>query len=272
MKLLPVTALLFVGTTVSAADWADASISYSRGNKYHEPGNAEDITKDILSLTYLSGNSLGLNYFNVDMLKSDEKNPANNGKHGAQEVYVVYRNVLSFGKLTDKKVGFGPVSDIGLESGIDYSSKNDAFGGAEFKWMAGPLVQFDVPGYLTLSLLALKDTGNNSLVGKRVNSPVTWRLSTVWSFDVQLGAPAVFKGWGTYTGTRGKNGFGGGTYPEVWISTSLMWDVGSTLFGAKPKKYYAGIGYEYVRNKFSNSSELDGTKTSVPSIRLEAHF
>ncbi|WP_198937749.1 hypothetical protein [Pelomonas sp. KK5] len=264
-------ALAIVGASANAADWSDASLSYSHGSSYHEPANTHDVTKDILSLSYLGGNSVGHNYFNVDMLRSNKDNPANNGTSGAQEVYVVLRNVLSFGKLSDKKLSFGPVSDVGLESGIDFSSKNDAFGGAEFKWMVGPMVQFNVPGFWTLSLLALKDTGNNSLAGVHVNSPITWRLSTAWSFDFQAGAPVVFKGWATYTGTRGKDGFGGPTYPEVWFWSSLTWDVGS-VFGAKPKKYYAGVGYEYVRNKFNDSPNLIGTKTSVPSIRFEAHF
>ncbi|MBS0341617.1 MAG: hypothetical protein JSS56_13905 [Proteobacteria bacterium] len=259
------------GAAANAADWTDSHISYSRGNNYHEPGNPNDITKDILSLTYLGGNSLGSNFFNVDMLKSDENNPANNGTHGAQEVYVVFRNSLSFGKLSDKNFTFGPVKDVGLESGFDFSSKNDAFGGAEFKLMAGPQLALDVPGYMVVSLLALKDTGNNSITGVHINSPVTWRLATSWAFDFSLGIPAQFRGWATYTGPRGKDGFGNDTHPETWIWSALMWDVGSVM-GAKPKAYYAGVGYEYVHNKFNSSPDLVGSKMSVVSLRLEAHF
>lgn len=271
MKQLFALTLALVCAAANAADWSDAFISYSRGSKYHEPANPNNITKDVITLSYIGGNSLGSNFFAVDMLKSDDKNPANNGTHGAQEVYVVFRNTVSFSKFSGSQVAFGPVRDVGLESGIDFSSKNDAFGGAEFKWMLGPKLEFDVPGYLSLGLLALKDTGNNSFAGKLVNSPVTWRLSTVWSFDVPIGAPAVFKGWATYTGTRGKDGFGGNTYPEVWMETALMWDLGA-IAGAKPKKYFGGLGYQYIHNKFNNSPDLTGTRVSAPSIRFEAHF
>lgn len=264
-------ALAFCCMASQAADWSDASIAYSRGSKYREPANPSNITKDIFSLTYLGGNSLGANFFNVDMLKSDDANPANNGTHGAQEVYVVFRNTLSLSKASGRQLAFGPVRDVALESGLDFSSKNDAFGGAEFKWMTGPKIEFDVPGYLSLGLLALKDTGNNSFAGKLVNSPVTWRLSTAWNFDVPLGVPAVFKGWATYTGTRGNDGFGAETHPEAWLETALMWDVG-VLASGNPKKFYVGFGYQYIHNKFNNSPDLTGTRVSAPSVRLEAHF
>jgi nucleoside-specific outer membrane channel protein Tsx len=263
--------LAFLGTAANAADWSDSYISYSHGTKYHEPANPQDITKDVITLGYIGGNGLGSNFFAVDLLKSDENNPANKGTHGAQEVYVVLRNTLSFSKLSGSKLAVGPVRDFALESGIDFSSKNDAFGGAEFKWMLGPKVDFEVPGYLSMGILALKDTGNNSLAGVKVNSPWTWRLSTLWSFDFNVGAPMIFKGWATYTGTRGKDGFGNGTHPEVWSESALMVDVGS-LAGASAKKYYAGLGYQYIHNKFNNSANLVGTKVSAPSLRLEAHF
>lgn len=263
--------LACLSSTAGAADWSDTSISYSHGWKYHEPANPDDIAKDVITLAHISGNSWGTNFFAVDLLKSDEKNPANNGDHGAQEVYVVYRNTLSFGRLSGQKLVYGPINDVGIESGIDYSSKNDAFGGAEFKLMAGPKVEFAVPGYLSLALLALKDIGNNSIAGVNVNSPWTWRLATAWSFDFSLGSPAIFKGWATYTGTRGKDGFGNDTHPEFWTESALMWDLGA-LAGSAPKKYYAGFGYQYIKNKFNNSPNLVGTKVSAPSLRIEAHF
>lgn len=40
----------------------------------------------------------------------------------------------------------------------------------------------------------------------------------------------------------------------------------------KPKTFYAGLGYQYIKNKFGNQPSLPGTKVSAPSLRFEAHF
>lgn len=264
-------ALLAVASTAYAAEFSDAAIGYSHGERFREPGNELNIAKDILTLWYFSTNSLGSNFFNVDMLQSDRNDPANNGTHGAQEVYVVYRNYLSLGKLSKKDYSFGPVRDVGLRSGFDYSSKNSAFGGAEQKLMVGPEVEFDVPGYLSLSVMALKDWGNNSIVGVQVNSDVTYRVALNWIFDLSLGLPATFRGWATYTGTRGTDGFGNGMHPETWTEMALLWDVG-TAMGATPKKYLAGVGYQYIKNKFNVQPSVAGSRTSTPMLRAEVHF
>lgn len=270
MKYLACAGMLLASTTY-AADFSDVAIGFSHGNRYHEPGNERNIAKDILTLSYFGTNSLGSNFFNVDMLKSDGNDPTNNGKSGAQEVYVVYRNFLSLGKLTNRDYSFGPIGDIGLQTGFDYSSKNSAFGGAEQKLMIGPEVCFNVPGYLSLGLLALKDRGNNSIVGVTVNSDITYRVALAWSFDFQLGLPATYKGWATYTGTRGKDGFGNGMHPETWTEMALLWDVGAPA-GATPKKYMAGIGYQYIKNKFNVLPSVAGSKTSTPMLKAEIHF
>ena len=57
---------------------------------------------------------------------------------------------------------------------------------------------------------------------------------------------------------------------ETWLETNLLWDVGAAA--GKPKTFYAGLGYQYIKNKFGNQPSLPGTKVSSPSIQLEAHF
>lgn len=78
-----------------AADWSDTYLGYRYGTKFAEPFNPNDIAKNIFNLNHASGYKYGSNFFNVDMLLSDEKDPAGAGStNGAHEVYVVYRNTL----------------------------------------------------------------------------------------------------------------------------------------------------------------------------------
>ncbi len=273
-----VIALLLAGAAgaASAADWSDAYIGYTYGEKYKEPGNAADVQKDILTLSYVGGYKYGVNFFTLDMLTSDNKNPAHGSstgspsERGAQEVYVVYSNTLSLSKVTGKPMKFGPIRDIGIQAGFDYNSKNDTFGAGLIKYIAGPKVEFDVPGLLTLGLFYYKENNNNGISGKDVSFDPTYRVATVWSFNFDAGLPAVFKGFANYTGEKGKDGFGGDTAAETWLDTGLLWDVGSAA--GTPKTFYAGVGYQYIKNKFGNQPSLAGSKISTPQIKLEAHF
>lgn len=253
-----------------AAEWSDTYIGYSRGTQFKDPGSNTALTKDIVALTHVSGYSLGTNFFSVDMLLSDNNNLANRSARPAHEVYVVYANTLSFSKLNKAPVVFGPIRDVGLQAGFDFSSKNDAFGGAVLKLLVGPKVDFDVPGLLQVALLRKHERGNNSISGVNVRYDDTWRLAVNWRFDFNLGLPAVFKGWGTYTAAMGRDGFGAQTAPETWIEPSLLWDVGSVV--GKEKVFYAGVSYQYIRNKFSNQSSIPGTRVRAPMLKLEAHF
>ncbi len=267
------TALAGVAFTATAADWSDAFIGFSYGTKFSNPGSTADVTKKIATLQYVGGYKYGVNFFSLDMLAADENNPAAGAGNtrGSHEVYVTYNNTLSFGKLLGAPVKFGPVRDVGFQAGFDFNSQNDAFGAGLTKYIFGPKVEFDVPGLLTLGLFYYKENNNNAFVGKGVSFDAAPRLATVWSFDFAAGpVPLQFKGWGTWTGQKGKDGFGGDTAAETWVEASLLADVGG--FAGKPKTFYAGLGYQYINHKFGNQASLPGTKVSAPSLQFQAHF
>lgn len=277
-RLKPVAALVLAALASStyAADWHDAFIGYGYGTKFKEPGNDADVKKHVLTLQYVGGYKYGVNFFTLDMLTSDDNNPAKGptlgapSDRGAQEVYVVYNNTVSLGKVSGTPFKFGPVSDVGIQAGFDYNSKNDTFGAGLIKLIVGPKLQFDVPGLLTVGLFYYKEWNNNGISGQDVDFDAAARLGATWNFGFGLGLPATFKGYANYTGEKGKDGFGGDTSAETWLEAKLLWDVGS--LAGKPKTFYGGLGYQYIKNKFGNSSSLAGTKVSAPSVQFEAHF
>ena len=203
-RLLPLLVAINAGVA-HAADWSDAYIGYAYGTKFKDPGSAADVKKHVVTLQYVGGYKYGVNFFTLDMLKSDINNPASGGQvtpvtitssRGAQEVYVVYNNTLSFGKLSGKPVAFGPVRDVGFQAGFDFNSKNDTFGAGLIKLIAGPKLEFDVPGLLTLGLFYYKENNNNAIApaigagSGNVNFDAAPRLATVWNFG--FGAQASF--------------------------------------------------------------------------------
>ena len=119
-RILTVSALAMAVAAphVSAANWSDTFVGYRYGTQFTEPGNTDKVKKNILSLTHVSGYDYGQNFFNLDLLQSNNMDPASGdakgqGK-GALEAYVTYRHQLSMGKVFDRDFSFGmaPVTGV----------------------------------------------------------------------------------------------------------------------------------------------------------------
>jgi hypothetical protein len=272
-KLIPLATAIVAATLspiANSAIWSDSFIGLTQGTKFKEPGSPVEVEKTVVTLQYVGGYKYGVNFFSVDMLQSDHQDPAKGptiatpSGRGAQEVYATYSNTLSFGKL-GANTKFGPIRDIGFQGGFDFNSKNDTFGAGLVKFIAGPKVEFDVNGLLTLGLLYCKENNNNGFTGKDVNFDGTGRLATVWNFNYDWSVPVTFKGWATYTQNKGL-----GTAPETWLESSLLLDLAQVT--GQPKTFYAGVGYQYIKNKFGNQPSFPGTKVNAPSLKMEIHF
>ena len=272
-------ALALLAGTAAAADWSDTSIGYRYGTKFAEPFNPNDIKKSIVNLNHVSGYAWGTNFFNADLLLSDSKDPGGAGSTaGAQEVYIVYRHTLDFGKLTGSPIAFGPIRGAGLTFGFDANAKNDAgYNSRKRMLVLGPTVFVDVPGFLNLSLLLLEESNApyNTFTNTGV-SRYTYKthpmLNAAWG--IPIGSTGLsFEGFMNWIASKGSNEFGGGTKPETNIDMQLMYDV-SSAWGSKGK-FKVGLEYQYWRNKFGNDHQGpagDGAFAKTPMIRAEYHF
>jgi hypothetical protein len=270
-----------------AADWSDTSIGVRTGSKFAEPFGVNDIHKDIISLTHVSGFKYGTNFFNVDFLKSDDKDPASAGSsQGAHEAYIVYRNTLDLEKISGTPMKFGPVRGTGLTWGFDVNAKTDAgYNSKKHMFVIGPTAMFDVPGFLNASLLLLKESnapcstfGTPSCV-PRYTYKTHPMLTAAWGIPLG-GLPLSFEGFANFIASKGKNEFGGDTAAETNIDMQVMYDV-SSLYGGKGT-FKVGLEYQYWRNKFGNpttgvadpatGAAGPGATAKTPMIRAEYHF
>jgi nucleoside-specific outer membrane channel protein Tsx len=267
------TLLAFGASAAHASDWSDTSISYRYGKRFGEPAIDTPIAKSIIALTHADGYKYGSNFFNLDVLKSDANDPAKDSPNGAQELYLTYNHQLSLAKTTGIKVAAGPLSDVALSTGFDLNSKNNAFAAAVRKIIVGPTAKFNAfGGWADLSLMYYKEKNNNGIVGKNVDFDAAYRIAGAWAFPIETGfIPLNFNGWFTYTGEKGKDGFGVDTKPETWGDAFLMADVGS--LAGKKNTLWAGVGYEYVKNKFgTDHATTAGSNTSSVMGKVEWHF
>jgi hypothetical protein len=272
--------LALVSLASQAADWSDTSIGYRTGNSYAEPFNTEDIKKNILNLSHVSGYAYGTNFFNVDLLLSDKKDPSSAGAStGAQEVYIVYRNTLDLSKVMASSLAMGPVRSYGITAGFDANVKDDAgYNSKKRMLVLGPTVMFEVPGFLNVSLLQLWESNApystfSHTATPRYSYDPHLMLTGAWGISFFKDIPLSFEGFANFIAAKGKDEFGGQTAPETNIDMQLMYDVGS-LMGAKGK-FKAGLEYQYWKNKFGNDHKGaagEGAFAKTPMVRVEYHF
>lgn len=279
LRSTALAALATAGLAAQAADWSDTAIGLRYGTKFAEPFNTQDIAKRIFSLTHASGYKYGSNFFNVDGLLSDDKDPASAGSSaGAHEVYLVYRHTLDLGKVSGANLKFGPVRGLGLTAGFDFNTKNDAgYNSSKRMYVVGPTAMFDVPGFLNVSLLALWESNApynsfTKVATPRYHYDTHPMLTAAWG--IPLGGGFSFEGFANWIASKGTNEFGGGTKPETNIDAQIMYDA-SALVGAKEKTFKVGLEYQYWRNKFGNDHKGpagNGAFAKTPMVRAEYHF
>jgi nucleoside-specific outer membrane channel protein Tsx len=276
--------LLAAGLACGAAqamDWTDNAISYRVGNAFREPFNPNEIRKNVFAFTHASGYKYGSNFFNLDLLQSDENDPRTLGDdEGAQEMYMVYRHTLDIGKIRGTDLKFGAVRGIGLTLGFDWNNKHDVgYNSRKRMLVAGPTLMWDVPGFLNTSLLLLRESNAPSGafppisgVRGRYTYDLHPMLSASWGIPVSR--LWSFEGYANYIASKGVNEVGGDTGPETNIDMQMMFDVGAAM-GHKKSIFRIGIEYQYWNNKFGNTSfntAGQGFRAKTPMVRAEYHF
>lgn len=280
LAMLVLLSGLLVAAAPTALDWQNNSISYTTSGQFTEPGISEKVRKHIVEYVHVNGHSLGNNLFRAKVMRSDDADPANDSDHGATEVYVVYRHLLSMGKLSGRDVGFGPVKDVGLTAGFDLNTKNNAFSPRKRLLVLGPTLRFDVAprALLDLSLLIGKEWNHCGLPpcnAPGAQSDIAFDafpiLHTAWRFPFQVqGTGVLFEGFALHGFRRGTDYVGKPVAEETLMRTALMVDIGAMLVD-RPKTLYAGVGYELWRNKYGASS-VPGTDTDALTLHLRWHF
>jgi hypothetical protein len=280
LLLLAVFTLALAASPARALQWDDNAVRYWWGPAFAEPGNPNNVPKNILSFTHVDGYKWGGNFLNIDLLysnsgKADNVQGLTEVKSaGAAEVYIVYRHTLSLNKITSSKafeLG-GVLRDVGIELGADLNTKNDAFAARKIMPVAGLSASLNVPGFLNVGVLLDKEWNTNALPGvsKEVTFNVTPMFTAAWG--IPLVGPIAFEGFALANLPKGKDGFGNDTATEVLLHPKVMIDLGP-FFGSKG--YQIGAGWEYWLNKFGNDNSAafnPGFKQSTVFLEAAIHL
>jgi nucleoside-specific outer membrane channel protein Tsx len=272
---LTVGSMMIAAMPAGAEEWSDTSIGYSYGTKFREPTNPSNVSKNIVNLTHVGGYKYGTNFFNANLLMSDNKDPASgNAGAGAQEVYALYRNTVDFSKVTGGSYKFGFVRDVGVTFGFDYNTKNNGYGSRKRMLVLGPTLHMDVPGFLDVSLFALNESNAPNGINGRYTYKTHAMLDFVWGIPIG-DSPFNFQGFCDFIQSKGNDEFNTPTATEIQFNGAVMMDVGKVM-GYSKNTFKVGLAYQYWKNKFGDDNGnpffQGGATEKAPMIRAEYHF
>jgi hypothetical protein len=279
--------------------YSDTSISYSYNFTTREPNLLYAASKNVLTLTHIDAWKYGTNFVNIDLLKSNNKDPQapwggpgypvppEGIGEGAFEFYGLYRGSLSFNQMFDTVAfTFGPVSDVSLYFGGDIESKNTAMAPRKRDLLVGLQASFKVPGYFNVSASLYKEWNHNGIVelqGTPPGTSVGVDFAATATFEAQYmqplsftGVPLKISGNTNVVLPKGTDGFGRDTVAEFRTDNRLTLDVGK-LVADKVNVFDVFFGYRFWLNKFGDNpyppriAPMPGTMESTFYVGVTWH-
>ncbi|MCV2883723.1 nucleoside-binding protein [Aestuariibacter sp. AA17] len=239
---------MFSSFSLMAANWSTTEVHYQRGTldvPIFAQNGVTDADTTVITLQHASGWDYGDNFFFVDYIDDDEEDGFNDTDFYAE----VYLN-FSLSKMTGNNVGFGPVRDIGLLMGGNFS------GDAKVKkYLPGVRFSMDAPGFafLNLDVTAYFDDSDGVTRGGAPTEDNSYMFDVNWDYPFTVGSQHFsITGHAEYIGSR-DNEFGGKVSHWILAQPQFRWDIGHAIFDRKDT-IYAGIEYQYWRNKLGDDS------------------
>jgi hypothetical protein len=135
---------------------------------------SNSFNKYVGSATHFDVWAYGTNFFNIDYIQSDNKDPIQGiaGARGAAEVYGFARSTLSGNALTGSKM-FSSwfFKDIGFEWGGDANTENNFLAPEVKKIDLGAAFTLNLPGTVILGVVAQKEWNHNTFLSCGPTSP-----------------------------------------------------------------------------------------------------
>jgi hypothetical protein len=277
----------------------DNSVSYAYRFNATSPFVTDHTQKSVISFTHFDTWAYGTNFFNIDLLKSDLKDPSNpcllpghpaTGCEGATEIYGFFRSTLGWKELFGLRFGTF-LTNISFKVGGDANSENNANAAAKKDVVAGLQFNFDLPFGATFNVaplyyqeknhsgfITVNSTFGNTATGGPTSGTVyfngTWRVEG--ALIVPIGPKGTPLKFGSLFGINGPKGLCPAgdcaatavpTKTEYFTQQSLNLDVGQLAYG-RPNILSVFVAYVYWQNKFGIDHNLDPTGGTTESTFL----
>lgn len=252
-SLLAASCLAATCASASPLLWQSNSLTYLYGQDYR----IDPSIQQTLTFEHASGWSAGDLFVFVDSIHF------NGDVADDSSLYGEISPRLSFSKLRDAPLQFGPVKDVLLAATYEFGEDDVE------AWLLGPGFDLDIPGFDYFSL----NIYQRQTRGKRDGDGV-WQFTPVWSYTVALGrSDLLIDGYMDWVVDNDK-----GYHANLHFNPQIKYDLGKALSWGD-KQFYVGIEYDYWKNKFGiddnsflGDTLLGGTDQNTASLLLKAHF
>lgn len=250
-------AVSILSVTAHAEVWSATEVNLQSGELDRPDGGTADTS--IITLQHAGGWEYGDNFFFIDYLIYNENNNNNRTAINSSEVYGEWYSNFSLGQITGNEIKFGPVKDIGIIMGLNFAPEVNSY------WVL-PGVRFalDLPGFAraNLDVTAYMYQGG----GGKGSTPAdpfmivdegnSYMIDFNWAYPFEIGGTKwSLEGHIEYIDGRTQVNNFGTTELASWVlaQPQLRFDVSDAL-GGKPGRIYAGIEYQYWKNKLGNKN------------------
>ncbi|MBM7062902.1 hypothetical protein JQX08_19475 [Pseudomonas sp. UL073] len=261
LKSLALAGSLLIGGQASAGDallWQDNSLSFLWGKDFQ----VNPPTQQTWTFEHASGWTWGDLFIFVDQINYQ-------GEHdflaGSDTYYGEISPRLSFGKVFDQKLEFGPIKDVLLAATYE-RGENDTQ-----NYLLGPGFDLAIPGfdYFQLNFYYRKPDG---ISGQPKGQ---WQVTPVWSYTVPVGnSDLVIDGFIDYVWNN-KDGSGNESdlHANLHVNPQIKYDLGKAMGWNAVKKFYVGVEYDYWSDKYAiEDSQAFRTDQSALSFLAKVHF
>ncbi len=254
-------ALWLLSFTTIAAEWSNTEIHLQKGEldvpSFAGQGSADST---IVTLQHASGWQYGSHFFFVDFIRDDENDGFNDTVS-----YMEYYGAFSLGKIFDKKLAFGPVSDVGLVAGFNLSPDAKVR-----KYLPGVRLSWDIPGfaYFNSDITAFIDDSDGVAAGGAPSTDNSYMLDVSFLLPWQWGEKNRFSltGHVEYIASR-EDEFGNDVSSWILAQPQLRYDLSHRLWGQQDQ-LFVGIEYQYWRNKLGDEDTDESSPLLLVVWRL----
>lgn len=213
----------------------------------------------VITLQHASGWPFGDVFLFIDYLDDDEPDGFNDDDFYGE----IYLN-LSLSKIFGRKIGFGPIRDIGVLGGL-----NRAHDAEVVKYLPGMRFSWDLPGmrFLNTDFAAYIDDSDGFGDGGAPSETDSFWVDVNWAYPFSLGNHDFsIQGHVEYVDGR-RNEFGGDVSWWVLGQPQFRYDLGKTLFD-KPEHLFLGVEWQFWINKLGDRDTDENAVQALVVFRL----
>lgn len=218
--------------------WQTNEVHFQYGSDFERAFTPDNAQQDafIFTLQHADGWKYGDNFFFIDFTDAEDT---------GFDIYGEFYANFSLGKITDSDVTFGPVKDVGVLAGVNYSKDAKVF-----KFLPGVRLSWGLPqfGFLNTDITAYIDGSGGVDDGGAPAETDSFMVDVNWALPFSIGSQDFsIEGHVEYIDGR-RNEFGGDVSWHVLGQPQFRYDLGKSLLG-KPGRLFAGIEYQFWINK-----------------------